>query len=265
MGILLGMDEILIGEKKYISSKAAAKATGYAKDYVGQMCREGRVPARLVGRSWYVLESALHDHRFGESKKSTSESLPVAEKVWDAPRYESTDVEVLPIDEKKIVHEQEDADMKIESEQTVDASDQVSSAWQEWFTHVESASEKKSPEVEVETPEPEDQIGVAPAEEDRATDDAVEVPLSTLYEPERQISAEDAIQQRHPKHVEKPTQHERMSLSRGSSKLFRTTQLASVFVASFLALSAILGSGYFDKYIISSSQFSLVAGVTVYK
>ncbi|MHB1163603.1 MAG: hypothetical protein ACYCZZ_03760, partial [Minisyncoccota bacterium] len=59
------MDELLIEGKKYISSKQAAKITGYAKDYIGQLCREGRVSARLVGRSWYVLEAAIQDHRFG--------------------------------------------------------------------------------------------------------------------------------------------------------------------------------------------------------
>lgn len=37
------MDELIIGEKTYLSSKRAAKITGYAKDYVGQLCREGRV------------------------------------------------------------------------------------------------------------------------------------------------------------------------------------------------------------------------------
>ena len=68
------MDEILIEEKKYVSSKRAAKMTGYAKDYIGQLCREGRVPARLVGRSWYVLETAIQDHRFG----TTDETAPSA-------------------------------------------------------------------------------------------------------------------------------------------------------------------------------------------
>ncbi len=59
------MDELTFGGKKYISSKKAAKITGYAKDYVGQLCREGRVKARLVGRSWYVLEESIREHRFG--------------------------------------------------------------------------------------------------------------------------------------------------------------------------------------------------------
>jgi hypothetical protein len=59
------MDEITLDDKTYVSSKRAAKITGYAKDYVGQLCREGRVEARLVGRNWYVLESSIREHRFG--------------------------------------------------------------------------------------------------------------------------------------------------------------------------------------------------------
>ncbi len=72
------MEEIVFDGKKYISSKLAAKLTGYAKDYVGQLCRESRVTARLVGRSWYVLEDSIKEHRFGtendSGKKTTNNS-----------------------------------------------------------------------------------------------------------------------------------------------------------------------------------------------
>jgi hypothetical protein len=61
------MEEVLLDGQRYVSSKRAAKITGYAKDYVGQLCREGKVPAQLVGRGWFVLESAIREHRFGTS------------------------------------------------------------------------------------------------------------------------------------------------------------------------------------------------------
>lgn len=64
------MDELTIGDKVYISTKRAAALTGYAKDYIGQLCREGRVEAKLVGRSWYVREESLRGHRFGEEETS---------------------------------------------------------------------------------------------------------------------------------------------------------------------------------------------------
>jgi len=69
------MDEILIEGKTYVSSKQAAKITGYAKDYVGQLCREGRVEARLVGRNWYVLEDSIREHRFGAPVEVKEEDL----------------------------------------------------------------------------------------------------------------------------------------------------------------------------------------------
>ena len=103
------MDELLIDDKKYLSTRRAAKVTGYAKDYVGQLCREGRVKARQVGRSWYVLETDIREHRFGSSEAGPpSVSFPKAENAkteavvpsqpensatkpvdhtWEPPRY----------------------------------------------------------------------------------------------------------------------------------------------------------------------------------
>lgn len=57
------MDEIILDGKEYISAKRAAKQTGYTKDYVGQLCRAGRLPARMIGRNWYVEESAVSAQR----------------------------------------------------------------------------------------------------------------------------------------------------------------------------------------------------------
>lgn len=56
-------DSIEFEGKSYISSKQAASETGYAKDYVGQLCRAGKVDARLIGRSWYVTLESLLTHR----------------------------------------------------------------------------------------------------------------------------------------------------------------------------------------------------------
>ncbi|TSD04852.1 MAG: hypothetical protein Greene07147_906 [Parcubacteria group bacterium Greene0714_7] len=56
------MDELVISGKKYISSKRASELTGYAKDYVGQLARGGKVPATRIGRAWYVDEAALILH-----------------------------------------------------------------------------------------------------------------------------------------------------------------------------------------------------------
>lgn len=52
-------DSIEIKGELYLSTKAAAEQFGYTKDYVGQMARSGRITAKRIGRSWYVLESDL--------------------------------------------------------------------------------------------------------------------------------------------------------------------------------------------------------------
>jgi hypothetical protein len=97
------MDELTLDGKIYISSKKAAQVTGYAKDYVGQLCREGRVAARLVGRNWYVLDSSIRKHRFGSevtTKKdadSTEESENEIQDTWKASQYVSESTSELPI------------------------------------------------------------------------------------------------------------------------------------------------------------------------
>lgn len=61
------MDELEIKGKKYISSKRASELTSYAKDYVGQLVRAGKLPATRVGRAWYVERDALVAYHARES------------------------------------------------------------------------------------------------------------------------------------------------------------------------------------------------------
>lgn len=56
-------DALIFSGKSFISSKRAAQLMGYTKDYVGQLCRNGKVEARLVGRTWYVNEASIEAHR----------------------------------------------------------------------------------------------------------------------------------------------------------------------------------------------------------
>jgi len=128
------MDEITIGDKTYISSKQAAKITGYAKDYVGQLCREGRVEARLVGRNWYVLDSAIREHRFGkeEPEPVVKEVETAVDRVatWQKPQYEAETPVYVP-------------DLALKPLETVGspAIADMQSAWREWF------EEKQAPQV----------------------------------------------------------------------------------------------------------------------
>jgi hypothetical protein len=132
------MDELVIADQKYISSKRAAEITGYAKDYIGQLCREGRVESRLVGRSWYVREAAIRDHRFGVEKaaEKTVETKPEvgAQKTWESPTYTSADsyadiprVTVREVDEN-------DASVTSRVDEKQDLAAKMQDAWRSWFT-----------------------------------------------------------------------------------------------------------------------------------
>lgn len=53
-------NELFIQGKKFISLKRASELSGYAKDYVGQLCRCGKIKSERVGRDWFVdLENLL--------------------------------------------------------------------------------------------------------------------------------------------------------------------------------------------------------------
>ncbi len=74
------MDEITIDGRAYIPVKAAAALAGYTADYVGQLCRGGKLEATRIGRAWYVDEDSIIAHKetqlLGE-KKERSETPPV--------------------------------------------------------------------------------------------------------------------------------------------------------------------------------------------
>ena len=64
--------ELIFDNTKYISSKRASEISGYTQDYVGQLCRDGRVDGRRVGRSWYVHEDSLLLYASAEKKGMSS-------------------------------------------------------------------------------------------------------------------------------------------------------------------------------------------------
>ena len=55
--------ELRIGEIDYISSKRAAQISGYAHDYIGQLCRSGVVEAQRIGGLWYLTLESLYKHK----------------------------------------------------------------------------------------------------------------------------------------------------------------------------------------------------------
>jgi|CXWL01.1.fsa_nt_gi hypothetical protein len=161
------MDELTLDNKIYISSKKAAAITGYAKDYVGQLCREGRVAARLVGRSWYVLEESIKSHRFGQGETIENISIKIDEKIEEKnetikdsiekdTKY-NTDFEHIyfpddtePILESSSLVEQE-AYVHTEEVQNQEHMSDMQNVWKEWFEQKGKQNENHHNEYKKET------------------------------------------------------------------------------------------------------------------
>src|SRR3989344_6246442 len=71
------MNDLFFEGKKYISSKLAAQLTGYASDYIGQLCRDGKVLSKMVGRSWYVSVESILDPQQSYSAEQNEIISPV--------------------------------------------------------------------------------------------------------------------------------------------------------------------------------------------
>jgi hypothetical protein len=63
-------DSIKIDGKIYISSRRAAEISRYSNDYIGQLCRGGKINSRMMGRAWFVDQDNLLEY-----KKSAEEAL----------------------------------------------------------------------------------------------------------------------------------------------------------------------------------------------
>jgi hypothetical protein len=53
------MQYLVFDNRKYVKAKDAAKKFRYTADYMGQLCRSGKVEARTVGRQWYVYVDSI--------------------------------------------------------------------------------------------------------------------------------------------------------------------------------------------------------------
>lgn len=268
MAILQGMDEILIEERRYVSSKRAAKVTGYAKDYIGQLCREGRVPARLVGRSWYVLESAIHDHRFGtpdQKFETATQGKQTLTGNWESPRYEASKADTLPS-----VNRLRDIEAPVSAAQ--ETPQPLEDSWKAWFDRVTdidiapvSDDALGSREIEEERVELEQESEQEAAEE-------VPIPIRTVYD----LPPENLLPRHVPRLEEKEEVVEEVEITIVEPKeevrlrkaprkgVVRTIQFVGVTTAMLAAALAVIGSGYFDKYILTSSQVGILAGVATY-
>ncbi len=54
---------VIFQGKKYISSKRASKVSDYSSDYIGQLCRAGKLEGKMFGHTWFVTEESLFAHQ----------------------------------------------------------------------------------------------------------------------------------------------------------------------------------------------------------
>lgn len=97
------MKSITVDGKDYVKASVIARDLGYTADYVGQLCRGKKVDAQLVGRSWYVSEDSLRDHkqgRYRSNKKATVREVEKTLKTVSADSDDSSMVAVHVVDEK---------------------------------------------------------------------------------------------------------------------------------------------------------------------
>ncbi|MBI4094050.1 helix-turn-helix domain-containing protein, partial [Candidatus Kaiserbacteria bacterium] len=52
-------DEILFDGVRYISASDAGHLAGFTRDYVARLCKEGKLPARRIGKQWYTSKEAF--------------------------------------------------------------------------------------------------------------------------------------------------------------------------------------------------------------
>lgn len=265
----MNMDEITIDDKKYISSKRAAKITGYAKDYVGQLCREGYVEARRVGRNWYVLESAIRDHRFGTTvtveptqtpatptKPAGSTSKPLL-KAWDAPKYEAIKTEELP------------SINRLRRPEATETQQDFHEAWQTWFDTFRAG---EGHQEHNEHPQglvlmPTDEVMHGEPKLPQVEEVPVPVRLLTIEEAKPSLShiapSATIIETRIEDAMSHKTGHPEQILATGGTS--RSLGLALLIIVSLFCVAiAALGTGYFDKNTISYKQVQIISGISIY-
>jgi hypothetical protein len=293
------MEELTLDGKKYVSSKRAAEITGYAKDYIGQMCREGRVEARQVGRAWYVLESALRHHRFGKAKEETKTKVVEVQKeveikeikpvsvvtnTWEAPRYHSETPEFMAEIKKPEAVEGSESINLLNSEPEI-ASDRkdplkdLQSAWKEWF------AVKQTPELEPEHLLADHEEGHVRSEDGSVISTAyssVETPLasySPVYAPEDGFIESEAVSIPIARLTDKVEIEEKEKLDeiavykkqktsrkarrsgRGLGGLVLVIRTVLIVVAVISIFIGVIGTGVAHNYIPKSYQTSVLSQI----
>src|ERR1035437_1997522 len=85
------MHSVILNGKNYISSRRAAKLCTYTTDYVGQLCRSGKLDCTRVGRVWYVTEESVLKH-----KQNADESFAATRKFDSIKPLKEVEAKKIP-------------------------------------------------------------------------------------------------------------------------------------------------------------------------
>lgn len=227
------METLQIDGITYQKVSSAARDTGYTSDYVGQLCRAGKINAKLVGRTWYVEKDAIGGHKrekvrsnSSQTRKSIASELKVQSEtnrttsvamhplfasksrerlLTEEVRYEKDENNLIPIVRNEIAHE---------------TSHQI-----QVLKSIEVLSEEEMPEEVPETPKTEVKwngtIVVAPVEdvEEPAVDD--EAAVVTEAQGKSFSALADDVFQPSESHTEK---HSHRSVEKKTSSDFLTKE-----------------------------------------
>ena len=265
------MEELTFDGKIYLSTKRAGELTGYAKDYVGQLARGGKIDARLVGRNWYVHKESIIAHKQGgkEIGDDLTYTATIPEEVrkpwevtWGAPQYstetnneeENEEVEVPPllVSERKEVPKEESAgDMQTEHA----VLEEMQEMWQRWGRidhHPLQSTEAELVKDEVKEEQKEQ-------EEEELVEEEKSVPITVIspYK-EKQHMVIKPIQTMAVSKVSAEERHPSIYVKRGAPAL-HVAVLALAIILSGNILYVIAGGslGEFEenKYVSSVANF----------
>lgn len=129
------MEVITIDGQKFVKASIAARQAGYTADYVGQLARSGAVPARLVGRTWYVDADVLRTHRVEKKRAARVKAREQVKQVlaerqsqtnqgsrWESravSRYEGDHADLMPTVKKAAVEMQASTKQEMPEEPAV--------------------------------------------------------------------------------------------------------------------------------------------------
>ena len=78
-------NSLILQDKNYISARRVQELFGYSSDYVGQLCRLGKIEAKMIGRTWFVTEKSIIDHKLSVNeyiKDKNKEKRRLSKKIY---------------------------------------------------------------------------------------------------------------------------------------------------------------------------------------